>query len=135
MPDPWRPQTGRCLCGAVTWRAEAAPLRVGWCHCSMCRRQTGAPAAAFAIFEAGAVAIAGPEAFHESSPATRRRFCPACGSPVAGVSDAGREVDICLGTADDPSVFVPSYELYTADAVAWMPRQPGIDRHAGDRTG
>lgn len=135
MPDVPVPQSGRCLCGAVAWIATAPPSRIGWCHCSQCRRHTGAPAAAFAVFPPGAVAITGPAAFHRSSATGRRRFCPSCGSPVAGVSDVEGEVDIYLGTADDPSAFMPGYELYTADAVAWMPRQPGIRRHAGDRTG
>jgi hypothetical protein len=135
MPDVPLPQTGRCLCGAVTWTATAPPVRVGWCHCSQCRRQTGAPAAAFAIFPADAVAIVGPEAYHRSSTFARRRFCPACGSPIAWVGDGEPTIDVHLGTADDPSAFVPTYELFAADAVGWMPRQHGIVRFEGERDG
>lgn len=135
MSDGSAPQTGRCLCGAVSWTATVPPIRVGWCHCSQCRRHTGAPAAAFAVFPAGGVTIAGPEAFHRSSTAARRRFCPACGSPIAWIGDADPSVDVYVGTADDPSAFVPTYELFAADAVHWMPRQPGIRRFEGERDG
>lgn len=133
MPDAPEVPTGRCLCGAVTWTATAAPVRVGWCHCSQCRRHTGAPAAAFLIFAGGTVTIDGPAAFHRSSSFARRRFCPSCGSPVAWVSDTDASVDVYLGTADDPSAFPPTYELFAADAVHWMPRQPGIRRFEGER--
>jgi hypothetical protein len=118
--------SGRCLCGAVRWTAEAPPIRVGWCHCSQCRRHTGAPVAAFAIFDGGALTIEGPEAFHRSSAAARRRFCPGCGSPIAWLGDGETTVDVYLGTADDASALVPTYELFAADAWAWTPRQHGI---------
>ena len=34
---------GGCLCGAVRYRAIAAPIRAVICHCSMCRKHSGAP--------------------------------------------------------------------------------------------
>ena len=35
---------GRCLCGAVRFRAWGPPKWVMWCHCDSCRRHSGAPA-------------------------------------------------------------------------------------------
>ena len=35
--------TGSCLCRAVTYKSEAAPLRTFNCHCEDCRKCSGAP--------------------------------------------------------------------------------------------
>ena len=34
---------GGCLCGAVRYRAISSPIRGVICHCSMCRKHSGAP--------------------------------------------------------------------------------------------
>jgi hypothetical protein len=39
---------GRCLCGAVRYRSDAAPLLTAICNCKNCQRQTGT-----AIFNTG----------------------------------------------------------------------------------
>ena len=41
-PAP-NPLTGHCLCGNVTYSADAEPLIQGVCHCTDCQRQTGNP--------------------------------------------------------------------------------------------
>src|SRR3546814_6723229 len=51
--------TGGCLCGAVRYRTNGPPKRVGVCHCPTCKRQTGSPLPAFAIFAADAVTVTG----------------------------------------------------------------------------
>ena len=38
-----KPITGRCLCGAVTYSADAEPVIQAACHCTDCQRQTGNP--------------------------------------------------------------------------------------------
>src|SRR5206468_9902663 len=35
--------TGGCFCGAVRYRVSATTRDVSHCHCSICRRTTGAP--------------------------------------------------------------------------------------------
>ena len=41
---------GGCLCGAVRYELAAeGAFDAGYCHCSMCRRSTGAPVLAWAL--------------------------------------------------------------------------------------
>ena len=35
--------TGSCLCRAVIYKSETAPLRTFNCHCEDCRKCSGAP--------------------------------------------------------------------------------------------
>jgi len=41
-PIPAPPYEGGCLCGAVRYRLNARPFAVNACHCTDCKRMTGA---------------------------------------------------------------------------------------------
>ena len=118
--------TGGCLCGAVRLVATGRPYRVGLCHCLDCRKHHGALFHASAIFPASAVRIDGETRDYEG-----RHFCPTCGSTVFGRSDD--EVEINLGSLDEPSQFVPSYELWTIRREDWLPEFPVKHRYDRDR--
>ena len=52
--------SGGCRCGAgARSKRSGEPLSVGYCHCSDCRRATGAPVSAFVGFRADEVSLAG----------------------------------------------------------------------------
>jgi len=75
--------SGGCLCGALRYRADAAPVRVVICHCSICRRVSGAPMLCFVHFPKRAFAWLADEPLrHRSSPHAERGFCPRCGSTL-----------------------------------------------------
>ena len=65
--------TGGCLCGAVRYRATAAPLRAVSCHCAMCRRASGAAFLTFVHFpkEAFAWTEGAPTRYRSSANAER----------------------------------------------------------------
>lgn len=126
--------TGGCVCGAVRYRVRGAPMRVGLCHCKRCRRETGAPFGAFAVYDRASVTIeSGEIAEFESSATGRRRFCRACGSPLFAVWSNSDELDIYLGSLDEPEHFVPSYELWTIRRQSWLPEMPELTHHERDR--
>src|SRR3954464_14746390 len=80
-----RPQEGGCACGAVRYRLLSAPFDTGWCHCTICRRVSGAPAMVFSTVKAGDLAFtAGADAIGAISLTAfgRRRFCTRCGTPL-----------------------------------------------------
>ena len=118
--------TGGCLCGKVRFTASGAPWRVGLCHCLDCRKHHGALFHASAIFPEGAVSISG-----ETRSYAGRHFCPECGSPVFGRS--GDEVEVNLGSLDEPDRFAPTYELWTDRRESWLPEFPLARRFPRDR--
>ena len=88
-PPPAPPQAtaasldGGCFCGAVRYRISGAPLDVGHCHCTICRRTTGAPFVTWATVPQAVFAFtAGTPAELRSTPAARRTFCAACGTAL-----------------------------------------------------
>ena len=73
-------QTGSCLCGAVTLRADLDG-EAGACHCSMCRAWAGGP---YMVVHGKLIAIEGEEAVgvYRSSDWAERGFCKQCGSSL-----------------------------------------------------
>ena len=117
---------GGCLCGAVRLQPRGEPYRVGICHCMDCRKHHGALFFAAAIFPAAAVSIEG-ETHHFGG----RHFCPRCGSSVFARS--GDEVEVHLGTLDEPNRFVPQYENWTIRRESWLPQFTGMNHYVRDR--
>lgn len=118
--------TGGCLCGRVRIVASGSPRRVGICHCLDCRKHHGALFHASAIFPQDAVAVEGETRAYEG-----RFFCPHCGSSV--FSRSADEVEVHLGTLDEPDRLQPSYELWTIRRESWLPPFPGLKRYEHDR--
>lgn len=114
------------LCGAVRLEARGEPLRVGVCHCLDCRKHHGSLFYAAAIFRAEVVTITGAVGDYEG-----RCFCPRCGSTVFGRD--GDEIEVTLGTLDEPSRFTPTYELWCDRREDWLPPFPGTRRFARER--
>lgn len=74
---------GRCRCGAWRFDAAAEPFQVSYCHCTDCRRATGAPVTVFAGFRHDDIEANGEEpAEYSAVPGVSRLFCRRCGTPV-----------------------------------------------------
>ena len=125
--------TGRCYCGATKIRARTPPIAVAYCHCSDCRRVTGAPVAAFAAFESANVTFS-PNAGRTASvtPGVTRSFCPTCGSPLAGRYDYLPDtVYIALGLLDQADNLPPGLHAHHASKLAWLHIDDQLQRQAG----
>ena len=118
--------TGGCLCGDVRIIASGNPYRVGICHCLDCRKYHGALFHASAIFPEDAVTIEGA-----TGEFAGRHFCPRCGSSVFGRSVD--EIEVNLGSLDQPDQLVPTYELWTIRRESWLPPFPLKGRYERDR--
>lgn len=112
--------TGGCLCGAVRYRADEVPDYASYCHCSMCRKASGAPFSAFVQFREGSVTwTEGEPATYVSSKGVRRRFCGHCGSSLT--FEAEGILFLTLGSLDQPDKVTFVRHTYTRS------RLPGMD--------
>ena len=114
--------SGGCLCGAVRYEFDAAPLYPPTlCHCRSCQRASGAHAVAWITVPLASLQYAqGRPASIASSPGVKRGFCSHCGTPLTYWNEArAPEIDITICTLDDPAVIAPIDHIWTADAVGW----------------
>ena len=73
--------SGRCLCGAVTVRAQVENPILRGCHCEMCQRHTSGIFFSLATVP-GSDAVEGPVRTFASSDWAERAFCGTCGSTL-----------------------------------------------------
>jgi len=75
-----RSDKASCLCGSVTIIAKNMSVKVGACHCAMCRKWGGGPA--LAVDCGTDVEVEGEEhvTVYDSSPWAERAFCSKCGT-------------------------------------------------------
>jgi hypothetical protein len=113
---------GGCHCGAVRYRIEGGTTRSGLCHCSDCRRHSGAPVVGWAVFEAGQLDVAGEVATYASSEHGRRQFCPRCGTGLFYRNDVifADMIDVQLATLDNPEALPPTKQIQVAERIGWM---------------
>lgn len=109
--------TGRCLCGAVTYTAEAVDPDVHSCHCSMCRRWSGGPGFAASV---GKVEFAGEENIvrFDSSAWAERGFCKTCGTNLFYRFKETDHYVMWMGTFDDQAQFKLAGEIYVDEKPA-----------------
>ena len=124
--------TGGCLCGAVRYRITGPLRATSLCHCDSCRRATGGPSLAWAIFGEDDVEItSGTLAVYESSPGVERGFCARCGTSLS-YRRANRPglFDVTTASLDDPQAFPPAVEIWTEERLSWEAVNPGLPQFA-----
>ena len=118
---------GGCFCGAVRYRADAV-FDAGYCHCSVCRRISGAAAVCWVSVKTEDFAvIEGAPARLQSSEHFTRWFCRECGTHLYGTDDCpapikvgSKLVSIMLGTLDEPDLVVPQIHQWWSSRVPWF---------------
>ena len=127
---------GGCLCGGVRYELSAPFRRANFCHCSRCRKHTGAAASAQGrVAREGFTLLSGAELVETFRPegGMAKAFCRVCGSSLfGGTWPEGHEVSIRLGTLDDDPGIRPQYHSFAADVPPWD-RLPddGLPRYDG----
>ena len=127
------PLEGGCLCGAVRYRIDAPPLWTGYCHCTTCRRSTGAPVTMFIGARSKAVRFtAGERTTYASSPGVQRGFCAECGTPLTYEAERfpGETHFFYVSTFDEPQAFAPMFHVYYEERLKWLEIADSLPRHA-----
>ena len=127
---------GRCHCGAVRYEMPAEAIHQALCHCTDCRRHSGAPMVAWGLVRRGDLKVEGETRAYASSEHGRRHFCPACGTSLFYTNDVifPGQVDVQTATLDDPDAIAPTAQIQTAERIGWMERAhelPQFERYPG----
>jgi len=116
--------TGQCLCGAVRYQINAAPLTMYHCHCLQCRRASGASFATSMLVRTESFELTAGEdllSSFESSPRKRRHFCSKCGSPIFSADEASPQIrSIRSGTLDGDPEVRPGHHIHVGSKSAWF---------------
>lgn len=119
---------GRCFCGFVRYEAEGIPSQETNCHCSICRRTSGAPFVAwFTVPVDGFTFISGEPASFRSSEHGTRTFCPRCGTPLTFRSSRyPDEIDVTICSLEQPDRLPPKDHTRTSAKVSWVTLNDGL---------
>jgi hypothetical protein len=106
------------------------------CHCSICRRTTGAPFVTwFSVRLSEFRFVTGEPAQIRSSDHGTRRFCPRCGTQLTFRSTRRPdEIDVATCSLDDPEAVPPRDHIFTRSRVRWLRIGDGLPEflEAGD---
>ena len=114
---------GGCQCGAVRYEVKGTHQHVALCHCSDCRKSSGAPMVAWAAFaENEFTMLQGDLTTFNSSGTALRSFCPKCGTGIAYRNEEYLPgiVDIQSATLDDPDALPAGAHIQVAERIGWM---------------
>ena len=124
VPSPEHPVHGSCLCGGVRYVITAPFRRANLCHCSRCRKHSGAAASTqgrvrredFRLLQGGELL----RVFRPAGGGAVKVFCSVCGSSLfGGTWPDGDEVSIRLGTVDGDPGIRPQYHTFVGSKAAW----------------
>lgn len=127
---------GGCFCGAIRYGAGGAPFHETNCHCSICRRTTGAPFVAWFSVPLSDFHFAQgtPTRFRSSANGTRS-FCPRCGTQLTFEHDDADELDVTTCSLDDPERLPPTDHTRTSSKLSWIKLSDGLPEHREKRNG
>jgi hypothetical protein len=126
-----RTLSGKCLCGAVHYEVKDEFLYSLNCHCSNCRRATGAAFKPFAGIERGKLRITdgaermfiyGEESGHDA-------HCGKCGSLLYSLVQEARFVHVTLGTLVDSPLIRPSAHIFVGSKAPWHTITDNLAQH------
>lgn len=118
-----KPLRGSCLCGGVRFEVTAPFLWANHCHCSRCRKHSGAFGGTQGrVPREGFHLLAGKELIRIFRPDDGRvkAFCSVCGSSLFGGEwPEGDEVAIRFGALDGDPGIRPQFHLFVASRAPW----------------
>ncbi len=131
--------TGACLCGTIRY-AVAAPLQnVIACHCTHCRKISGAGSSHNAAIPTSSLTITAgtPKVYADTADSGNRLnrfFCADCGSSLFSRREKVPEMTILkVGTLDDAAGLKLAMNIWTDSALPWMHVDPAVEHYPGNR--
>jgi len=114
---------GSCLCSRVRYEAEGPLSAIARCHCTQCRKASGAEFASNASVPAtGFRVLQGEEHLREFewSPGEARVFCGHCGSPLFKRSQKNPgSIRLRMGCLDTDHEQAPTLHVFVSEKPSW----------------
>ena len=129
------PRTGGCHCGRVRFSTTGAAFQESNCHCSICRRTTGAPFVAwFSVRRSEFRFTLGQPRSYASSAQAKRSFCDACGTQLT-FEHAGfpEEIGVTTCSLDDPAALSPKDHIWVGSRLPWIRLCDGLPEFTQER--
>ena len=129
--------SGGCHCGQDRYEATGEVLHHAICHCSDCRKSSGAPMVGWIAYKSDGLKVTSGQAKeHASSEQGRRHFCADCGTGLFYVNEVMLPgiVDIQSATLDDPDAVPPGAHIQWAEHLGWtesLDQLPKFERFPG----
>ena len=115
---------GGCMCGKIRYAAAIENDEAYLCHCRMCQRASGNVSLAMKNVKKTDVRWEREPDYYQSSPIARRGFCATCGTSLTFEFPDSENMDLIVGSFDDPSRFRPKHH-FGAESMhrAWLDTQ------------
>jgi hypothetical protein len=112
---------GSCLCGQVTYQVPDNFEYSFYCHCSNCRRATGAAAKPFAAIKSGSLTFTsgGDRIMRYGGGVNHDAHCDKCGSLLYSLVRDGAYLHVTLGTLIDPPSIRPTAHIFVGSKASW----------------
>jgi hypothetical protein len=122
---------GQCLCGAVQYDVGDEFRYALNCHCSKCRRATGAAFKTFAGIERSKLRITrGSDSLLMFGDAKAHDVrCTKCGSLLYSVVRDGGYVHVTLGTLVDAPSIRPTAHIFVGSKAPWYTITDDLPQH------
>jgi len=127
---------GSCLCGAVRYELSQVPEWSHSCHCSRCRKATGAAFASNLFVPLDALRfVAGEQCLRSFKPAGAERFthtfCTICGSTLPFRNEARGRAGVPMGSLDDDPGLAPRAHIFVESKAPWVTITDALPQHPG----
>ena len=126
---------GGCYCGRIRYEIADTPFHETNCHCSICRRTTGAPFVTWVTVSRTAFRFTDgePTRFKSTDKGTRG-FCATCGTQLTFEHrDFTDEIDVTTCSLDDPNAVPPKDHTRVSSKLRWIELADGLPEFAESR--
>ncbi len=115
---------GGCLCGAVRYVANGAPIVVADCYCVDCRKSSGTSHCTHVAMGSDGFKLSGKVSSYshpaDSGNSVTRHFCGTCGSAIFSTNSAMEGMTFVRASSlDDLDAVEPQMTVYASRAPKW----------------